>query len=192
MTAPEPETITSDDFAPLKKSYALISQTVPDTQIISGEQMPAIPRKLLDHTRDMTSTLHHFSAEPITLRAMQFRRKGNLYIRQVILLTEKSKRPIEFGAIQIHLNQFSKQALEEILHGTMPLGAIIELHGIKHQSKPKNLFCVHSDKVINHALDIKGTEKLYGRCNTLSDNKGNTLAEVVEILPPEETLTSWK
>ncbi len=192
MSAAQSNATTNDPFAPLKHSYALIGQTTPETQTVLPEQIPPISRKLLHHTHDMTSTLSEFSGEQINLRSMQFRRKGNLYVRQVILRTETTKRSIEFGAIQIHINQFSKQPLKEILQGTMPLGAIIELHGIKHQSKPTKFFSIKSDKVINHAMDIEGSVQLFGRCNTLSDDKENTLAEVVEILPPEKMLASWQ
>ena len=37
---------------------------------------------------------------------------------------------------------------------------------------------------MNAALALPHTQTLYGRCNEITDNEGQILAKIVEILPP--------
>jgi hypothetical protein len=55
---------------------------------------------------------------------------------------------------------------------------------IAYASQPKAFLRIASDKLIDKVLDLTGAHVLYGRRNTLSDAAGQSLAEIVEILPP--------
>ena len=55
---------------------------------------------------------------------------------------------------------------------------------IEYQSRPKAFLRVASDKTINHLLKLSGAQILYGRRNALLNPAGESLAEIVEILPP--------
>ena len=65
-----------------------------------------------------------------------------------------------------------------------PLGAILRSEGIAHASHPSGYFQVTADSLINSALQLIGSHLLYGRRNVLLDSAQRTLAQVVEILPP--------
>ena len=95
-------------------------------------------------------------------------------------------RPVEFGAIVIHLQHFPPPAREAILEGRRPLGTILHDHGIAHQSRPLSFIRVTSDSVMNEALHLPESQALYGRRNVIRDGDGNELANIVEILPPTE------
>jgi len=51
-------------------------------------------------------------------------------------------------------------------------------------SRPDAYIQVSADALINSALDLTGAAVLYGRRNVLLDGARNTLARVLEILPP--------
>jgi chorismate-pyruvate lyase len=132
----------------------------------------------------MTPTLEKFHQQSIHLRLIGRRRDGDEYFREVVLLLDGNDQPVEFGATKINLNLFSSAARQQILDERRPLGHILEECRIPHASRPRAFLRVASDPLINDALKLAGAHVLYGRRNTLLDPQGNSLAEIVEILPP--------
>jgi 3-hydroxyacyl-CoA dehydrogenase len=61
---------------------------------------------------------------------------------------------------------------------------ILRTQGMAHESRPDAYIQVTADALINSALDLTGAAVLYGRRNVLLDASKNTLARVLEILPP--------
>jgi hypothetical protein len=66
----------------------------------------------------------------------------------------------------------------------MPLGTVLRDFKIKHTSRPKAYLKIEADDFVNQALGLTNKHTLYGRRNTLFDNRQRPLAEIVEILPP--------
>ena len=99
-------------------------------------------------------------------------------------LNPPPERPVEFGAIQIHLHRFADAPRQRILEGRVPLGRILHDHTIAHYSRPDGFFRFTSDPVIRDAFALHDDPTLYGRHNVLRNEKHEPLAEVVEILPP--------
>lgn len=154
-------------------------------QQISGGEIPEPYRGLLVHNRDMTSTLERHWGEPIVLRVLDSRLDGEYYSRQVVLLTANTHRPVEFGVIRIFLPRLGETACRDVLAGKMPLGGILNGHGLIYRSCPGGFFQMQSNSLIESALGFEKSVRLFGRCNCLSDSEDRTIAEVVEILPPE-------
>jgi chorismate-pyruvate lyase len=134
----------------------------------------------------MTSTLEAFHEERIHLRVLARQLDGDAFARQVVLMLNGSARPVEFGAIVIHLEHFPPAAREEVLEGRRPLGTILHDHCIAHQSRPLAFIRVTSDRVMNEVLHLPEPRALYGRRNVIWDADENQLANIVEILPPTE------
>lgn len=151
---------------------------------LAGATMPEPYRGLLVHDVDMTSTLERHHAEAIELEVLERCLEGDVLYREVVLLGESSRRPVEFGAIRIDLAAFAPAARERILEGRKPLGAILARHEVPYVSRPRLYFSLRSDALIDRALRLDGPVTLYGRRNVLADPGGRMLAEVVEILPP--------
>ena len=141
-------------------------------------------RSLLVHERDMTPTLEQAYQRNISLRALHSTLHDEVLSRQVVLCPEGDPSPVLFGAIRIHLEHFPSEARRLVLEGRQPLGAILRAQGVDHTSRPEGYFQVASDATIGNALGLTGAGLLYGRRNVLSDRSQNTLAQVVEILPP--------
>ncbi len=170
-------------FYPLDEFYEHNKSALPAVTPVAPEAVPEPQRRLLVHAFDMTPTLEEFHGGRIGIRVLSKRQSGDAYARQVVLVLNAGQ-PVEFGGIIIHLQHFPPAAREQILEGKLPLGTILATHKIQHKSSPLAFFRVTSDRVINEALGLTGAHELYGRRNVLLDERGNVLANVVEILPP--------
>jgi chorismate-pyruvate lyase len=167
---------------PLTDFYA--GAQSPRVEVIDGAVMPQPYRGLLVHDRDMTPTLEAYCGSPIHLNALRVRRTPKALYRQVLLVSDEGGRPIEFGAIRIELAAFDGQARELITGCRKPLGAILRDLRVPHTSRPTAFFAVEPDALICKALHLSGEPLLYGRHNVIVGGDAQTLAEVVEILPP--------
>ena len=169
---------------PLDEFYAQAGQSLPPLTQVEGEAVPEPHKSLLVHRNDMTPTLEKFYHRSIHLRVLGRRRIGNDYFREVVLLLEGTDQPVEFGAIKINLDLMAPQVREQILAEKRPLGHILAENKIPHGSRPSAFLRLASDLFINDALKLTGAQVLFGRHNTLLDEKERPFAEIVEILPP--------
>jgi len=188
MTSPTPPaTPTALPIAyPLDDFYAQAGLPLPAIEAVAGDDVPEPYKSLLVHQDDMTPTLEKFHGDTIHLRVLRRQQRDDFYFREVVLVTDKDERPVEFGAIKINLSIFLPGARQQILEERLPLGHILADCTVTHTSRPKAFLRVQSDALINSVLQIQGTHTLYGRRNTLWDPQQRPLAEIVEILPPAE------
>ncbi len=170
---------------PLSEFYERAGMTLPPVREVEPAEVPEPFRSLLVHQSDMTSTLEQFHGERIHLHPWIKRVQGDAYYRAVLLLLEKSLRPVEFGAIRIHLDLFPAAARQLIVEARRPLGRILNESGLVYASRPRAFLRIASDTFIQDILKFAGHHQLFGRRNTLYDQKNRPLAEIVEILPPE-------
>ena len=172
-----------DHFAPFIGFYADAKAKAPATTPIDGAQMPEQYRALLVNDGDMTPTLEKFHGCKLHLKVLGRVHAGEEYRRQVLLL-DPQNRPVEFGAIRIHLDVLLPAVQKLVLAGQRPLGGVLIENSVPHTSRPSAYFSVTGDDLINRALGVSKPCRLYGRCNTLTGEDGRVIAEVVEILPP--------
>jgi chorismate-pyruvate lyase len=172
-----------DHFAPFVGFYADAKATPPETKQIDGTAMPEPYRSLLVNEGDMTPTLENFHRCKLHLQVLGRIHVGDEYRRQVLLL-DPQNRPVEFGAIRIHLDVLLPAVQKLVLAGQRPLGGVLIENSVPHSSRPSAYFSVIGDDLINRALGVSKPCALYGRCNTLTADDGRVIAEVVEILPP--------
>jgi chorismate-pyruvate lyase len=111
---------------------------------------------------------------------------GDYLVRASVLKRRTDGRPVEFGAIGIHLSALPESAQGLVLDGAVPFGAILEQEGVPHSSHPRGFFRIAVDARLAELLGATTGEVLYGRCNELRCADGRVLAEVVEVLPRGE------
>jgi chorismate-pyruvate lyase len=169
---------------PLDELYANAGLNLPPIETVPGHQMPQPYQRLLVHEGDMTPTLEAFFEATLHLQVLRREQRGEVYFREVLLITDDTGTIVEFGAIKINLALFPPAARQEILRERLPLGTILARHAVAHTSRPKAFLKVTSDDFINSVLGLSGHQTLYGRRNTLSNLEQHPLAEIVEILPP--------
>ncbi len=187
---PNQSSVTSAEvlpFAyPLDDFYALAKRPLPAIEQIDGAEMPEPYRKLLVHNDDMTPTLEKFHDARIYLNVISRQTRGDFYFREVILLTQRTRTPVEFGAIKINLGLLPTGARRLILEEQEPFGTILTEFKFVHTCRPKAFLRIDADSFIKGALQLHGKQELFGRRNTLYDPHHFPLAEIVEILPPTE------
>ena len=169
---------------PLDTFYARTGRPLPESCRLAPDEVPEPYHRLLVPQHDMTPTLESFHGDRIHLRVLERRIDENALTRLVVLVLNGEERPVEFGAIVIHLDQFPESAREALLEGYRPLGTILADYAIPHVSRPQAFFQLTSDSFIGDALNLTGTPNLYGRRNVLLTTDGSVIADIIEILPP--------
>ena len=170
---------------PLDEFYRLAKRPLPGIELIDGSALSEPYRSLLVHESDMTSTLGQFHCDDIGLKVLHRHSSADAYYREVLLLAEKERQPVEYGAIKIKLDQFPESARDAITAAAVPLGQLLHDHGIGYISRPSGFLRVECDNYIGGLFDLAARPMLYGRRNTLYDDTGrDCLSEIVEILPP--------
>ncbi len=169
---------------PLDIFYRRMSLAQPRAEEVAAEALPEPYRQLLAHYNDMTPTLEEFHGERIFIEVLEQWRDSATLSRMVSLRLHGSLRAVEFGAIIIYLRNFPATAREVILEGRLPLGTIMAEHDVERRSHPQCFLRFQSDPLMRRALGLAQHETLYGRRNILTTPDSRTLAEIVEILPP--------
>ncbi len=171
-------------LCPLAHFYTAADKAIPAVWEIAVEEVPQPYRQLLVHERDMTSTLERFYGTRTHLRVLRSATRAGVYEREVVLQLDGSRRPVEFGALTVHLELLPAKVQAIIKEGHRPFGGVLVENGIQFSSHPKAFIRVEPDGVIGRALELNQPAQLYGRCNALYDAQHRVLADIVEILPP--------
>jgi hypothetical protein len=173
----------SSDVYPLDEFYAARGDELPEIIAVLPDAMPEPYRTLLAHNTDMTSTLEKFYDETVQIEVLARYLRENEYYREVVLVLERSKRRVEFGAIKVNLSLFPAAAREKVLSEQLPFGRVLDICHIPFSSRPAAFLSLLPDTFISTALQLRTRELLYGRRNTLFDSRMRPLAEIIEILP---------
>ena len=169
--------------SPLAYFYKAAGKSPPVLELLEADALPQPYRRLLDHDHDMTPVLEAFYGQAMSLHVFEKQLDDAALLRRVVLMGDADRKPVEFGAIRIHLDQFDHPAQQLIMGGHLPLGTILERLSIEHASHLVGLFRVRCDTMIKHALSCTGDQWLYGRHNRLVYVEGRMMAEAFEILP---------
>ena len=169
---------------PLGEFYRLAKRPLPTIEAVDGQDVPPPYQSLLVHERDMTSTLGQFHGDEIELKVLSLQNGNGAYYREVLLLSKRDQRPVEYGAIWICLEHFAEPARDAIVSASAPLGQLLHDFDIDYFSRPSGFLAIECDNYIGGLFGCTDQPKLYGRRNTLYDaNSRAHLAEIVEILP---------
>jgi chorismate-pyruvate lyase len=177
-------------LSPLIFFYGIGSQR-PHVAFLEPDNLPDHERHLLAHDMDMTPRLRDFHGCPILLDVHARAIVGHYLVRASVLARGSDGRPVEFGAIGIHLDRLPGEAAAQVRDGQIPFGEILERHQVPHSSHPRSFFRIEVDARLADLLGAVAGQSLYGRCNELRLEDGSTLADVVEVLPrPSSANTS--
>lgn len=181
-----------DILAPLYYFYQSAHHVFPEIKMLDGQEVPEPAKQLLVHENDMTPTLMNYFQQGIYLEVLHQEEEHLVIKREVILHINECKSPIEFGAIKIDISCMPAHVQNSVREGKKPLGGLLAEYNVIHTSHPSGFFEVSSDDIMRQAFLVKDKPVLYGRCNTLRYENGGTLAEVVEVLPPLESLIALR
>ncbi len=155
---------------------------------LAGAQLPQPDRALLDHPRDMTSTLADFHGSPLGVEVLQSHRPPatDLYLREVFLRTAPAGKLVEYGVLAVALDQFTAPQRDAIASGRAPLGALLHEFRLPFLSSPLGFFAASPADLAATPLAaaLAPACPCHGRLNRLYLPSGATLAWILEILPP--------
>lgn len=176
------ETAQADLLAPLVFFYG-IGSARPRVSFVEPATLPDEEKWLLVHDTDMTPRLREYHKSEIDLDVHAKARVGHYLVRASVLTRHTDGKPVEFGAIGIHLDKLPENARQEAIEGVIPFGAILERHEVAHSSHPSGFFRISVDSRLAELLGATSGQVLFGRCNELRCADGSSLAHVVEVLP---------
>lgn len=156
-----------------------------DLRWISEFEIARPYQQLLSHDRDMTSTLAEFHGGEVQLQVLQEYEVADLYMREVILSV--GEKPVEYGLIEIHLQNFPDDLRKRITEKGEPLGNILNTSGLPYKSTPESFLSIKSDEFSPDFFPPTGGESLFGRYNQLTNADDRVLARILEILPREQS-----
>lgn len=172
----------TDLLAPLVFFYG-IGSARPKVTFVKAESLPEEERWLLAHDTDMTPRLREYHRSEIDLDVHAKAKLGHYLVRASVLTRHSDGKPVEFGAIGIHLEHLPAEARELTVEGVVPFGAILEKFEVPHSSHPSGFFRISVDSRLAELLGATSGQILFGRCNELRCADGSVLAAVVEVLP---------
>jgi hypothetical protein len=167
---------------PLDVVYAQAGIPAPRAREIAPARIPSPYRGLLVHERDMTLTLEAHVGGRVVLRALSTFHDGACYFRRVLLVHERSARPVEMGAIRIDLDAFEPRIRSAILRNRVPLGRVLRDGGVDYRSRPQAFLSVTPNSEIMGVFWMREPSTLYGRRTEMSVN-GRKVGDIVEVLP---------
>jgi chorismate-pyruvate lyase len=171
-----------DLLMPLVFFHERAGLPLPLVEFLPSPDMPEPWQHLLVHQSDMTPRLREYHGAAPVLTVVSVERTPDYLLREVVLTCKG--RPVEYGAIGIHLDGFPPHVQQQIREGSAPLGAILEAEGVPHHSAPTGYFALEADAHMASLLATVPGTRLYGRCNVLSHADGTAFADIVEVLPP--------
>jgi len=174
----------TDLLYPLSLFRERDDRPLPIVQIIEGDVMPDPYRGLLVHHGDMSSRLEEFYKAPMRLRVLHVEQTERAYRREVILCTQDTGLPVEYGAIEINLDAFVEPLRTEIVEASLPLGGLLNKHGVRYRSEPRAYLRLLPDLTLCKQFGCEACAAFFGRCNILRDESGTVLARIVEVLRP--------
>ncbi len=150
---------------------------------IDSEAVPPPYKELLVHDRDMTSTLAKYHGSAISLEVLNVVHEDDEYAREVILYAKENQVPVEYGAIDIELDNYREAEQAAIIEGSEPLGSILNKMEHPYHSRPSGFFSIAAPRICRESFDCSEGTELYGRYNQLFSDEEKVLASIIEILP---------
>ena len=135
-----------------------------DARVVDPKAIPQPYGRLLVHSSDMTSTLTAFHGEPLRLRVLNHVLTPTSLSRHVLLVGQRSRCPVEYGAIRIDLDAIPEPVRDEVIECRTPLGGILRAHGVPFRSCPGAFFEIRSTELIGRVLELNRPGWLFGRC----------------------------
>ena len=115
-------------------------------------------------------------------RALSTFHDGASYFRRVLLVHERSARPVEMGAIRIDLDAFAPRIRAAILRNRVPLGRVLRDGGVDYRSRPSAFLSVTPNSEMMGVFWMREPRTLYGRRTEMSVG-GRKIGDIVEVLP---------
>lgn len=140
---------------------------------------------LLKQPKQLTERLQEYLNDEVRTKLITSTQKGRYYTRKVALQTKTTNKTAVVAAIQIAMDMFDRNFTTEILQTDKPFGTILKSFSIDYSCEVVSIFKVDPDTSLFEEFDKSQFScALPGRCSRFTNSKGQTLANVIEIIAP--------
>ncbi|HYV37499.1 MAG TPA: hypothetical protein VE988_17470 [Gemmataceae bacterium] len=153
-------------------------------EIVPAEQVPPPYHELLVHEHHMTVTVEKHHGEKVDVKILERLKGDKAYARKILLVTQNSKRVVQFGLVRIHLDYCSQEVRDEILAGNTPLGRILINHNVLRRIEPTNYLRIIPGPAMMEWFALPEPRPTYGRQAVIHCD-GKPAIELLEIVAPE-------
>jgi hypothetical protein len=150
---------------------------------VHADDVPEPYHRLLVHEHHMTVTVEAYHQEQVDVRVLETRRGESTYARKILLVTQQTKRVVQFGLVRIHLQYCAPQVQAEILAEKTPLGRILINHDVLRRIEPTCLVRVTPGPAMVQWFGLKQPRETYGRLAMIHCDERPAI-ELLEIVAP--------
>jgi chorismate-pyruvate lyase len=154
------------------------------SEAVLGDQVPEPYHGLLVHEHHMTVTVEAFHKDSVDVQVLEERRGESAYARKILLVTQMSKRVVQFGLVRIHFQYCSAAVRDEILSGKTPLGRVLIEHNVLRRIEPTGYLRVVPGPAMMEWFGLTEPRPTYGR-QAIIHCDGKPAIELLEIVAPE-------
>jgi hypothetical protein len=151
---------------------------------VSPADVPAGPRRLLDHASHMTVAMERFHGGPVGLRVVHCREDADGRYAREILLTRADGVVVQHGIVRIDLAKLAPDVAAAIRGAVTPLGRILLDAGLLGDVHDVRLLEVTPGPHLQTLFaDDSPATATFGRVATI-DLDGSPVIELLEIVAP--------
>jgi hypothetical protein len=174
--------LPSPDFAEL---YGLFPdpEGPPRAQPVGGDGVPPPYHDLLVHSHHMTVTVERFYGQPVDVKVLNSRINGHDYARRILLTLRDTGRVVQFGIVQLDLDQLSPQVRAEILEQKSPLGRVLIRNNVFRRVEPTAYLRVTPNELMCSWFGLAEPVETFGRLGVIYCD-GKPAIEVLEVMAP--------
>jgi hypothetical protein len=122
--------------------------------LLPASELPAPYGSLLAHNHHMTVTVERFHRSPVDVQVLQHHQRGAWYSREILLITQTTRRIVQYGIVRIRMDHLSPQIRSEIESQRQPLGRVLIDHGVMREVKLGGLYRVVPSNILARCLGL--------------------------------------
>jgi len=150
----------------------------------SVDSVPPPNDRLLDHHDHMTVTVESHYGEKVDVEVHRCKREGRWYSREITLVTQQSRKIVQYGIVRLDVNQLDEQVWQQIESQKIPLGRVLIEHNVLREVQRCTLWKVIAGPSLASMLHLQIGDELYGRTAWIYCD-GAPAIELLEIVTPD-------
>ena len=174
-------------FPDLQELVKLFYERVEDLgrfQHVSGDEIPAVYGKLLNHNHHMTVTVESHHGCPVDVQVLDYAIEDDTYQRKILLTRQSDGRVVMFGIVRLHMHFLTEPVRAEIESRSIPLGRVLINHDVLCRVELGRLWQVTPGADLCRHFQLHAPEITFGRTAIIHCDEEPAI-ELVEIVAPE-------
>lgn len=176
-------TSRTPDLNELARLFYASTQEIGRFTAVAPEDMPPVYQRLLAHEHHMTVTVEDFHESPVDVRVLRTHRDTAYYAREILLVSQKDGRVVQYGIMRVVPALLSKAVQEKIHSEGTPLGRILIEHNVLRRIDLRSLWRVEPSDSLQELLEMDEPEPLFGRTAMIYCDHEPAI-ELLEIVRP--------